>query len=235
MGQKRAISPPQGGRVLTVTSEKGGSGKTTLSVILAAYAVAAGDFKRVLLIDADPRQISSGWHAIASSRGDAQQLPDVIAARSGLARTIDRQRQHYDLVVVDTAPADCAGGPLDRIVADSINAATLVVVPVCPGLDVWGLATLARRIGSRPSLYVLNQYNPRIRGDREVKKALEEGNLRVARTTLARRAIFRTSLLHGSTPTLEESTRPSHVNASSEICDLWGEIARMGVKNAHAA
>ena len=48
MGQKRAISPPQGGRVLTVTSEKGGSGKTTLSVILAAYAVAAGDFKRVL-------------------------------------------------------------------------------------------------------------------------------------------------------------------------------------------
>ena len=46
-------------KIIAVLSQKGGSGKTTLSINLAIAAAKAG--KQVVLIDIDPQQSAARW------------------------------------------------------------------------------------------------------------------------------------------------------------------------------
>ncbi len=107
--------------VITLASRKGGSGKSTLTAHLAAFAQKLG--KRCLILDADPQGSLTLWH---SMRGDRQ--PPLENA----ARGIDRLLAHamidgVEWVFIDTAPT------LWVVVQEAIRAATLVVIPVWSG------------------------------------------------------------------------------------------------------
>jgi len=56
---------------IAIVSQKGGSGKTTLAVNLAAAAEASGEI--ALIIDTDPQATASQWRAWRSDRS-----PEVI-------------------------------------------------------------------------------------------------------------------------------------------------------------
>src|SRR6266536_3475014 len=84
--------------VITLASRKGGSGKSTLTAHLAAFAQKLG--RRCLILDADPQGSLTLWH---SMRGDRQ--PPLENA----ARGIDRLLAHamidgVEWVFIDTAP-----------------------------------------------------------------------------------------------------------------------------------
>src|SRR5689334_13297217 len=85
--------------VIAIVSQKGGVGKSTIAVHLAAEANAQG--QRVLLLDLDPQGSAMEW---ASRRGDRP--PDVSGANpASVSKEIDRARDDgYDLVLIDTAP-----------------------------------------------------------------------------------------------------------------------------------
>ncbi len=51
--------------IIAVINQKGGAGKTTIALNIAAALAAEG--KRVLLIDADPQQTAQDWAAVRSS------------------------------------------------------------------------------------------------------------------------------------------------------------------------
>lgn len=92
---KSSTAPP---KVLVVLNGKGGVGKTTTTVNLAAVFA---ETQRVLLVDADP-QGSASWWAERSKGGlgfDVAQENDPTLL-SGL-----RQVKDYNLIVVDTPPA----------------------------------------------------------------------------------------------------------------------------------
>ena len=78
-------------KTIAVMSLKGGAGKSTLSVHLAAAATAAR--RRTLLVDMDPQRSSIDW---ASERG--AQWPVVVEGRSGALFTTQcaAQRQALD-------------------------------------------------------------------------------------------------------------------------------------------
>ncbi len=100
---------------VSIVSQKGGSGKSTLSVHLAAEGATRG--RKVLLIDLDPQGNAVRWGA---RRGDA--APDVSAES---VAAIDRvlqsaEREGYDLVVFDTAPNADQSALLAARVADVI-------------------------------------------------------------------------------------------------------------------
>lgn len=117
---------------LALVSLKGGSGKTTAVVNLAAFFRAAG--LRTLLVDTDRQQTLRRWAARAEQCGlDAPAVVAMNADRTFRAK-LRELTTGYDAVLVDTAPQL---GPDARAV---MAAADLVLFPFVPGAaDVWAL------------------------------------------------------------------------------------------------
>jgi chromosome partitioning protein len=105
---------------VVVTNLKGGVGKTTTAVYLAAVAVAKGH-DPVTIIDADRQASSAEWLEERPCEGVT-----VVEAPSErmLVRAMGR---HEGLAVVDTPPGD------ERLVQAAINAADVVVIPTRAG------------------------------------------------------------------------------------------------------
>jgi chromosome partitioning protein len=103
--------------IVAVGNQKGGVGKTTLAVHLAA---AWARRHRVLLVDADPQGSAVAWLT------DPGPVEIVFQPASGLDGFLDRQAPHYDAVIVDTPPG------LDRPLREVIRAAGLLLVPLQP-------------------------------------------------------------------------------------------------------
>lgn len=114
--------------ILGFLNQKGGSGKTTLALNVAAELVASGS--RVLLVDADPQGSASDWSA---ARGDAPAPFGVVRLdKPTLHREMPQLARGYDHVVIDGPARDAA---LQR---SALLSAHLVAVPVQPsGLDLW--------------------------------------------------------------------------------------------------
>ncbi len=110
-----AIAVPH---ILAFVSQKGGAGKTTLALNVAACAVQAG--RRVTVLDCDPNCSAVVWSDL---RSDA--APEVrYCPYLRLDREIERARtKGTDLILIDT-PMGADGGPVA-----GARHASLVVVP----------------------------------------------------------------------------------------------------------
>ena len=121
---------------VAVISQKGGAGKTTLVLHLAAAAQEAG--RVALVIDTDPQATASQW---ASWRGDAP--PEVIDSPPPrlAAKVAAAQGQGAQWVVIDTPPhADSAARAAAEI-------ADLVLIPCRPSaFDLAAIQTTAKLV-----------------------------------------------------------------------------------------
>ena len=105
-------------RTVAIVSQKGGAGKTTLAIHLAAAATRAGQIS--LVIDTDPQASASQW---AEWRQGAP--PEIIdSAPPRIAAKIDAaSEQGAELIVIDTPPhADLAA-------SKAVERADLVLIP----------------------------------------------------------------------------------------------------------
>ena len=108
--------------VVTISSRKGGCGKTVLAMILAAALAEEG--ADVVLLDADPNHAAHRWATEtrnppvrAHAEADAERLGEAAAGSGGPARA-----------------ADCRYGRFRNAGATvAAAAADLVLVPVTPG------------------------------------------------------------------------------------------------------
>ena len=135
-------------RTIAVISQKGGAGKTTLAIHLAAEGASRG--LRTLLIDLDPQASAARW---ADRRGD--RAPDVSSEHPGrlVAALAAAKEQGYALAIVDTAPH------ADQAALTAARAADHVVVPCRPSildLDAIGATIDLCQIARRPAVVVLN-------------------------------------------------------------------------------
>jgi chromosome partitioning protein len=105
---------------VVVSNVKGGVGKTTTSVYLAAAAVERGH-DPVLLVDADRQASSAEWLEERPFDG-----VDVVEAPS--ERTLTRSlARHRGVAVVDTPPGDT------RMMQSALSVADVVVIPTRAG------------------------------------------------------------------------------------------------------
>ena len=105
---------------LVVASVKGGVGKTTTSVYLAAAAVELGH-EPVLLVDADRQASSAEW--LEQRPVEGLTVVEAPSERT-LAKALSR---HEGVAVVDTPPGD------QRLLQAAIDAADAVVIPTRAG------------------------------------------------------------------------------------------------------
>ena len=150
----RATSP-SATRVVSLVTQKGGSGKTTLCVNLAVAAEEAG--ARALIVDLDPQGTAEAWYQ--DREAATPRLVRADGGGQGLARVLEVARaQGFGLVLLDTPGRD------EPAVAAAIRASAFCLVPCRPTpADMKAQpATVAtiRRLG-RPMAFVLTQAPPR--------------------------------------------------------------------------
>jgi chromosome partitioning protein len=110
--------------IVVVAALKGGVGKTTTSVYLAALA--ASNRRSALLVDADPQASAAEW--IETSDDERLKRLEVVEAPTDrlLAKALDRVGDD-DITVVDTPPGQ------ERLLGKALDRATVAVVPTRVG------------------------------------------------------------------------------------------------------
>lgn len=183
--------------IYSFVNQKGGVGKTTLAVNVAAERARRG--RRVLLVDADPQGSASDWKA---QRGHLNHPPlvNVIGcARDTIHREIDQLGEGYDDIVID------APGRIEAVARAVIMASDLMVIPVQPSpYDVWAaadvLALLEQSQVYKPALIAAWVINRRIVNTgigRDVKAQLTDYSPRLLEASVAQRVIFSDSAARG--------------------------------------
>ena len=203
--------------VIALVGNKGGAGKTTLSVNIAAGLAQRSS---VVVVDADPQGSAAQWNAFTGDSG----ANSVVVAKDDLKIQLDELSQEYDYVVVDCPPSVHAS-QTTRV----LEVCDLALIPVQPSpVDLWATVHTEKAVlqarqtnaGLRAVL-VINQLEPRTTLSRLVRDALSEIKLPVAKTALHRRAIFRNSALEGRN-VYEMGSRG--IKAAEEIDELIDEL-----------
>lgn len=174
---------------------KGGTGRTTLAVALAAEARARG--RRTLLVDLDPRGDAHSW-----SVGAGPLAPPTLRLAG-----LDHLRAiafGHDLAVIDAA-ANAAQLACLAMLAE------LILIPCRPSpMDAWAAAdavaacSVARHRVARLEVAVLaNAVDPRTTIGAALPNDLRTLGLPVFERTVARRVAHQESMAHGTTASLE--------------------------------
>lgn len=117
-------------KVVAVCGRKGGSGKTTTAINVAAELAAKG--RRVLVVDCDPQQSATAWAAPGALPVRVVPLP--LDDRNAASWRDKVKGADADVVLIDTPPH------LDVTLTVPATAADLVLLPCAPsGLDLEGL------------------------------------------------------------------------------------------------
>jgi chromosome partitioning protein len=120
-------------KVLVVLNGKGGVGKTTTAVSLAAILATK---HRVLLVDADPQGSASWW----AEQSETSLGFDIAKETNPLLLKDLRAAQDYGVVVVDTPPALAS-----EALAAAIPAADYLILPTPPApMDLAALVQTVR-------------------------------------------------------------------------------------------
>lgn len=198
--------------VLVLASQKGGSGKTTLSGHLAVEAERAG-LGPVALIDTDPQGSLSEWW-------NAREAETPYFARVGLMQ-LDEALQHLDrsgvkLAVIDTPPA------ITDAISHVVAHADLVLIPTRPSphdLRAVGATVEIAEKHNKPLVFVINAATARARITGEAAVSLSQHGT-VAPVTVHHRVDFAASMVDGRT--VGEVVPKSA--STKEVHDLWAYV-----------
>jgi chromosome partitioning protein len=154
-------------RTLTLVTQKGGTGKTTLATSLAVAAMEAGE--TVALFDLDPQRSLVGWggkrekakaraekaeNADLAARLDAPHVQQFPMNRVAEMPALIRGLKGFSLIILDTPGADTTATHL------AMEAATLCLVPMRPTrieADAVMPTVQALLRGKNPFAFILNQ------------------------------------------------------------------------------
>ncbi len=118
--------------VIVMANGKGGCGKTTIATSLASGLELAG--AKVLLLDTDRQPLAKEWRLKAVDQDHESQMPFVEAFDNILIREkIQKEKQNYDVIVVDTAGnIGYATDMVQKIAKLVVGIADFVLMPMEP-------------------------------------------------------------------------------------------------------
>lgn len=186
-------------KIITICNQKGGSGKTTVSMQLAG-ALARRNYK-VLVVDADPQGTATRW---AASAEDEKPFPASViglsAASTKIHREVKKFVSDYHFILIDCPPA--ADSPVPQ---SALLIADVALVPIIPSpLDMWAAVGIRKVIENVRTLneelqarLVINQCQPNTTLAKEVLEVLPEFGIPLCGTYLRQRTVYRQSAVFG--------------------------------------
>ncbi len=171
-------------RVVAVFSEKGGSGKSTLSIHLAGMAARG---HKVLLVDADAQGTVEAW-------GAARTRPEPLVVRAdpaNITEVLSAARQEgFELVLVDCPPRAVAGTAVILRLVDHVVTPVQATMPDI--LAAQRTVALAAAAG-KPLSFVVNRAPARAVEVIQAREVLERAGP-VSPVTIGDRRAFARSL-----------------------------------------
>ena len=206
--------------IIAFLNQKGGVGKTTLSINVAADLANQGH--KVLLIDADKQGSTSTW---ASLRDDTA-FQIVSLARDNMARDALELASDYDFTVIDGPPH------AEEVARSCIIASDFVALPIEPsGLSTWASDLTVKQVqeaqeykGYLKCGFVVSRKIGNTVIGRQVRVIAAEGGMPVLVAEVGNRVPFAESLTMGQSIF---EWAPKSV-AAHEIQSLTREILSYG-------
>lgn len=210
-------------KTIVITSQKGGSGKTTLAAHLAVEAERTGDTP-TWLIDTDKQGTLSLWHERRES--ETPQRADVPFTRLAAGLKI-LQDQGAAYCFIDTPPT------ISEQNVAILGLADLVLIPVRPSpADLWAVSetvTLVKE-AHKPFLFVITQAKAQASITAQTIAALSEHG-RVAQSFVADRVPYAMAMTNGRTaPEIAAKSA-----AATEITALWLDVKSRFQENMKTA
>jgi chromosome partitioning protein len=183
-------------KTISLVGQKGGTGKSTISLGLALCAMQTG--KTVVVIDLDPQTTATNWFDRRENKEDNLTVISCQVARLKFVLQT-AQQQGADLVLIDT-PAKSAEAAIE-----AARRCDLVLIPVRP--QIYDLETLQAvqdilKIAQNPPAYVIVNSAP-VQGKRheDAQAVATEFGFSVAPVILHLRAVHGDAATVGQTAT----------------------------------
>ncbi len=181
-------------RIIAVINQKGGTGKTTLALNLAAGLMRRGSTH---LVYADPQHSITQWVGMG---GGKSSLPEVAQLGGNPTTLLGKLAGSHRYVVVDCPPT--VHGEAVTVI---MRMAQVVLIPVLPSpIDLWASVDMAAAINAakrfNPGLsacLVLNQLETRNALSRIMREAVAEFDVPVLVAGMQRRAVYRSAAVEG--------------------------------------
>ncbi len=200
-------------------NQKGGVGKTTLSVSIAHELARKNKPEDVLLVDADPQQSALSWSEVRENK-----LPFAVIgmAKKSLHRDLPAIGKNYKHIIIDGPPR------VTELARSCIMAADIIIIPCTPSpYDIWASEETVQLV-KEASVYKENikyffTINRKIANTaigRDVVDVLNNMEMKVLTSHICQRVIFAEAAASGKTVfDLEPESK-----ASEEIEELVNEI-----------
>lgn len=212
--------------VVVFGAEKGGVGKTSLSLGFTTLAAQAG--VDVVLLDTDRQKTASNWLGLRVGEEDLAPI-SVLANSADPLRQIESLANRYDLVVVDI------GAQNYKALVECALLADLYLIPAStsgldldPAEDLYALLRKVKpqRRAATSSIWTVLTKVPPHPGSKEVlrsKERLESQEVPVLSSTLAVRSAWR-SMANSGRALHELKGRDRDDKATQEMQSLYNEI-----------
>ncbi len=211
-------------RVISVVNQKGGVGKSTITINLARAIQLDG--ATVAVIDCDPQGTTTDWGALNVEQEKGQFFP---VHHYHIKDLPDRlvEFSDFDCVIIDGAPR------LEELSVAIIRVSDLILIPIQPSPnDVWASISFIDLIKERQkvksdlkAVFIVNRQKPNTSAIKEVRLALENLGIPVLENGINDRIAYAKTLGNGLT-VFEDAGK-----ASIEINRIAKEILTEVINN----